>query len=1438
MAWITLSHESQAAISLSSWEVEFDSTMVLAQSAELSHHLSARRQTFTSPNPPQTNPTTLQLQGWRLYRSLPDEIRAILEQLDSPLLIATNEFELPWELLYDGAEFLSMVRPLGRQLLTPKLLPRALSPPFRKDWQMLLIANPTGDLESTIYEVELLADLVERIPGTRPPHVLANQRATRSGVIEALSSGDYDIIHYAGHAFFAQDATGGLRLADDEILSVADIRKYLHGQPVVFLNACESAKETAARSFSAETVYPGIALQGLAGAFLESGARAFIGSLWRIRNDNACIFAQNFYRQALQGECVGEALRQARKITSTEIPDDPLWAAFVLYGDPRLPVFHLTKTLTRTVTVLAARITGSADVYAAWDLPSAADFMGKILDALYQKVISYHGEIISLAHDTLIAVFGLSATQTDHAKLALYAGLDMRSVLQTQPDVQSPAPPYAVNICIGVDTDRVRLYASNSADYHNPLILGTLIEQAYQLRDSATPGQILIGIQTYQETLATFDFTSLSDKKQQAYALIQIKPRHRRLLSFARTKTPLVGRTAELALLDEYWRRCRAGHKQSLILVGAAGMGKSRLLHEFIQSVNLAAPLWLLGVCHAHLQHNPLSCLAQLIADLLGVIPDDSPQVIEAKLKELFGQLGFTEPEIEEPVTLFCEVLGVRLAARHVLSDPKVRRGHLVYYLKGILTYLARTQSVLIVLEDAHWIDNASQEILSQIFNELPDSSILLIALQRPGRTLDWENEPYNHIISLSDLTQEHCEAMLCNLLKIDALPQEIRSVLIKTEGNPFFLEEIVATLQEIEALVQTHTGWQLQNPVAQMAVSPSIQSVLLERVNRLKQQTLEVIQAAAVVGQVFPYTLLITLTTASANSLDASLNELKQHGLIEDRSELLAPKRLRQYIFRHALIQDVIYNNLAVAERQRYHRRIARRIETLGAQVFEELYAEQRAGYIEVLAQHTYHSVAQFYKGEWQIASLTAEDYQNTIGYLLEAATKARQQYAHQEATTFYQQALLVLSAFSGDTDLQAAQCYEGLGEVLHLQGDFAAAAEHLLHAYNLLAGGSDLEIQRKAARIAARIGRIYERQGGKDNLTVALTWRDKGLALLPENPLPETAQLYALGGILHFRNNDFKQATLHLEQALTLAHQAHAKSELRLAHSMLSMVYHASGQLEAAMQHCQVSIELDQELEDAIGLAKDYSNQGVFAFEMDNWQLAKDSYLAAVRVLERVGDQYQWAITTCNLADMYCHLGELEEGLCHARRGLDTFSALRAYPGMILAHTILATLYWRQGNLDAAKEQMLTAQALETTHNVTMFHSTVGRWLAQIYLTMGNVTQAQRVIQNLLTLNTAKLADEAEPIQHLHAQLLAAEGDIPTAICILETSVARLEEQRMQYQTGQAWLILARLLMQTNQQNPKARAYARRAYDVFAALGAQWDVQEAAKLIQEWTP
>jgi class 3 adenylate cyclase len=937
---------------------------------QLDHTIQLLYHFYSAGAPPDelaTQPDQLKSLGRLIYGGLlPEVIRDTLKQLplDQPLILSTNDAEFPWELAFDGQQYLSTRWPVGRELkLLSAQQPRQNTPPPRHSWKALFIGNPTGDLPATSEEVEALRGLMEHHLPQAEVYLLGGPGATKQKVRMELASGEYRVIHYSGHAAFEKDdpARSGLVLADGEILTAREIQECLDGQPWVFLNACASVQELLAES--GQPVYTGVEAHGLASAFILGGARAVIGTLWPVPDQGASAFASAVYNDLLAGVSVGEALRHARHTSWRERPLDPIWAAYVLYGLPDLSLVEVERPERHLATILMARLLGLEVLQERLPLERVAEVADQVVTSLAQQVERYGGEVIRAEQDRLTAAFGLRLTglvaaevpSDDPAERALHAALALqrtaRQVLQTISGLTStlaipstslragPSTSLPLDVALGLGTGTIVLSRASGS------LLGPAAEDAAWLAEQAEPGQILAAETVLRAARDLFVSASWSNQALAtlpAYLELQavhevLGPRAEFLEGFL---GPLIGREQELQQLTDSWREAQQGHGRIINVIGEAGIGKSRLVHEFGQrlasgrcpdppippcqggSVGGAAQ-WVMVRCPPPERAVTYALVAALLRSLLELETGDDPTTVRQAIQMGLARRPAADAgDMSTSTAVLCAALGLPPAEGDspLPSDPLARRGQLVRSLRQLLAGMMAQRPLVLILEDLHKVDELSAEVLGRLAEGIDQQPLLLLAVYRPDWQPPWSGRRYATSMVLGQLSRDESATLVSSHFQ-NLLPSEIAEAIADwTGGNPLFVAEVVRTLREGGALIRRDGAWLLTRPLAEIQIPPSIQGVIQDRVGRLSRSMRQMIQAAATLGVEFSRDLLAGMLKGVQNP--AVIEDNLQN--LERRDFLLYDWARAELRFTHDLVQAAVYADMTAEEQRVYHHRAA----------------------------------------------------------------------------------------------------------------------------------------------------------------------------------------------------------------------------------------------------------------------------------------------------------------------------------------------------------------------------------------------------------------------------------------------------------------------------------------------------------------------------------
>jgi class 3 adenylate cyclase len=652
----------------------------------------------------------------------------------------------------------------------------------------------------------------------------------------------------------------------------------------------------------------------------------------------------------------------------------------------------------KQVTVLFSDLSGYTAMSERLDPEEVREMMNQVFGVITSIVNKYDGSIQKFMGDAVVAFFGVPRTHEDDPIRAIRAAREIHSFVEAMsPRVEKKAG-VSLSMHTGINTGLV-VTGQVDQDGGSTGVLGDTINLASRLSDLAKPGEILAGSVTYQLGEGHFIFEKLEPvqvkgkaEAVQVYRLISGKEEPLTLHRPFGLRADLIGRKAELAQLQEAVQRLRQSKRTVLSICGDAGTGKTRLLEEFKATLDLDEIQWREGHAYPYSQNIPYFPLIDLLNRTWHIEEGDPPEKVrekvESSVEHLIGRRGDVAAYVGSLYSLsYPEIEGV---------SPEFWRSGLLNAVRAILSALTQRGPTIICLEDIHWADPSSLDLLRSILSEFSHPALFICAYRLPfslftSHQLGTLGETYQEI-RLEDLSASDTQDMMESLLKSKNIPRELRKfVQEKVEGNPFYLEEVISSLIESGTLVRDNGHWMLSRPIGESDISPTVQGVISARLDRLEKEMKRILQEASVIGRAFLYEILNRITEIK-DRLDLHLHRLEQFDLIRIRS--LQPEL--EYIFKHALTQEVVYSGLLKKERQTVHERIGL--------VMEQLFRDRLSEFCETLAFH-------FKRGQ---------SLHKAVDYLMKSGEKSLNRYAVEESHQSYQEAFDLLKATSKNLNFE----------------------------------------------------------------------------------------------------------------------------------------------------------------------------------------------------------------------------------------------------------------------------------------------------------------------------------------------------------------------------------------------------------------------------------
>jgi class 3 adenylate cyclase/tetratricopeptide (TPR) repeat protein len=749
---------------------------------------------------------------------------------------------------------------------------------------------------------------------------------------------------------------------------------------------------------------------------------------------------------------------------------NPEGARFCLNCGNQLEAPAWVEGERKYVTVLFADVVDSTGLGERLDPELVAEIMNGAFAFLNASVKKYDGTVARLLGDAILAFFGAPVAHEDDAERAVRAGLDIQAAAREYALVTRRDYGVDFGVRVGINTGLAVLTAVGDEIRTEYTAMGDTTNVAARLQSAAEPGSVLISADTYHLVKQLFELRSRGGamvKGKSAPIVTYEVLAHRAVPGKVRglegLTSPLVGRTAEFKLVNDKLNEVREGRGAFVAVIGEAGLGKSRLLAEVSESAKSGPQVaWLEGRALSYEQAVTYFPWRQVIRGAIGAKEGEAPEAVREKLHSdpACGAMSEGDPQYLE-VILSVESDATRKAVAALEGDALVE--HIAAANRGYLRARANLIPTVIVLDDLHWADTASLDLLLSVAGLVEDLPLLITCLLRPDKDApSWSatekarsqvGARYTEIL-LEPLDAAHSKELLGNLLYIEDLPDSVRRLILnKAEGNPFFVEEVIRTLIDSEYIVQENNHWRATREIVNVSIPDTLTGVLSARIDRLPENTKHVAQTAAVLGRIFAYRAL--MATCAAAPLPEQIEDVAPHLGVLTYEELVR-ERVHdpelEYIFKHALTQEAAYELLLIRRRKELHRR--------AGEVLEELYPEQRGELASALAYH-------FRLGE---------DWQRAADYAMGAGAQAVKVYAMNEALAYYDEAYESLKKVSDASPEQLCDVILGWTPAALKLKPYQEVVDRLEEAEKI---ARELNDEARLARVLHWIGNAYISNG-----------------------------------------------------------------------------------------------------------------------------------------------------------------------------------------------------------------------------------------------------------------------------------------------------------------------------------------------------------------------
>ena len=628
----------------------------------------------------------------------------------------------------------------------------------------------------------------------------------------------------------------------------------------------------------------------------------------------------------------------------------------------------------RQVTVMFCDMKGFTPLADKLSPEDVYGIMDQVYEILIQKVHDYDGTVNEMTGDGIMALFGAPIALEDAPQRAIRSAMaihrEMVRFNDRMKQEKGNIPPLKMRT--GIHTGSVVVGTLGNDLRVEFKAVGDTVNLAARMEQISEPGTTYVSADTFKLTEGYFRFEALGDKEikgkekpLKVYQVIAPSTRRTRFdVSAERGLTPFIGRERELELLLDGFERAKEGRGQVISVMSDAGVGKSRLLYEFRKAVTNEYVTFLEGKCLSYSRNVAYHPVVDTLKANFEINDTDTSEEIRQKVVT-----GLKTLKVDEASTLpyLLELLSVKDSGIDKISmSPETRKDRTLEALKSIVLKGSEIRPVIMAIEDLHWMDRSSEDAFKRLLDGIAASRVLLIFTYRPEFVHAWGSRSYHSQVKLNRLSNHESLAMVTHILGTSHIEQGLENLILnKTEGIPFFLEEFIKSLKDIKAIEGRDDQYQFSKDFHRLTIPSTIQDVIMARVDKLPEETKEILRTGAAIEREFSYDLTKRVTELPEEELLSHLSTLKDSELLYERG--VNPDST--YVFKHALTREVVYDSILTKKKKQLHEKIAHTI--------EDIYKDDICYHYGVLAGHCIAS--ENYEKGAEYARLEAKRYQKS---------------------------------------------------------------------------------------------------------------------------------------------------------------------------------------------------------------------------------------------------------------------------------------------------------------------------------------------------------------------------------------------------------------------------------------------------------------------------
>jgi class 3 adenylate cyclase/tetratricopeptide (TPR) repeat protein len=901
----------------------------------------------------------------------------------------------------------------------------------------------------------------------------------------------------------------------------------------------------------------------------------------------------------------------------------------------------------KQVTVMFCDMVGFTALSERLGLEEAYAVMDKVYEILIHKVHDYEGTVNEMKGDGIIALFGAPIALEDAPQRAIRSAYAIhREMVKFSEQIrqeQKGMPP--IKMRIGIHTGPVIVGTLGNDLRVEFKAVGDTVNMGSRMEELAQPGTTYVTKDIFRLTEGFFRFEALGDrevkgkqKPVEIYRVIAPSTRKTRFdVGAERGLTPFVGRERELELLLDGFESAKKGRGQAFSIMAEVGVGKSRLLYEFRKAIVNEDVTFLEGKCLSYGRGIAYHPITDILKSNFDIREDDRDCEITEKVRKGLKVLGADEAST---LPYLLELLSVEDSGIDQLPmSPEARKDRILGALKRIIMKGSEIRPLIMAIEDLHWIDKSSEDSLKDVLDSISGARVLLIFTYRLEFVPTWGGRSYHSQMTLNRLSNRESLTMATHLLGNEDLDVGLEELILdKTEGVPFFIEEFIKSLKDLNIIERKDNKYCLAKDIQELAIPATIHDVIMARVDLLPEGAKEVFQTGSVIERDFSYELIKQVTALPEQELLSHLSVLKDVELLYERG--IYPEST--YIFKHALTREVVYDSILSKKRKRLHGEIGEAIEDLCKQNIGEQYG--------ALAEHF----------------IKSENYEKGSEYSKLAGKKAAKAASYTDAIEHAKKSVF---------------CLERLAKTAATQRKIIDARTALSGYYNRLT--RPLEAKEAVAPIVdlamelnylSAFPGIYTAFGlhslwVEEDYSKGCEHLDKVLNVSKETRdyIYEYLARFFLGVAFCWFNCEFEKSLEYLKKSMDLSLSMNDLVGISFANGWCAQNYVFQGKIGLAHKLSKKSIDIAIESGDIYVKGMAYSSYGTCCYFRGLYDEGEDNLLKGLVFCEKTGEVAWGALASGWLGFIYSDMGEYQKSENYYKRAIEILESNSILPSWV---------------------------------------------------------------------------------------------------------------------------------------------------------------------------